>query len=60
MELLVGGVSDFRSIDRTWMIALQANVGPFGMMDRMGLGVVLHVARLFGESKPETQAMESL
>ncbi len=50
LELLVRGVSDFESIDRTWMITLQSGMGPFGMMDRMGLGVVYHVAKLAGET----------
>ena len=59
LELLVGGVSDFESIDRTWMITLGTGMGPFGMMDRMGLGVVYHVAKLLGETTPNTQALES-
>jgi 3-hydroxyacyl-CoA dehydrogenase len=50
LDLLARGVSDFRSIDRTWMITLQSPIGPFGMMDRMGLGVVYHVAKLVSES----------
>jgi 3-hydroxyacyl-CoA dehydrogenase len=52
-------VSDFQSIDRTWMITLQTGMGPCGMMDRMGLGVVYHVAKLIGETTPNTQALES-
>ena len=59
LELLVSGVSDVESIDRTWMITLQSGMGPFGMMDRMGLGVVYHVAKLVGETTPSTQALES-
>jgi 3-hydroxybutyryl-CoA dehydrogenase len=59
LDLQVRGVSDFQSIDRTWMITLQAGMGPFGMMDRMGLGVVYHVAKLIGETTPNTQALES-
>lgn len=58
MDLLVRGVSDFESIDRTWMIALQAIMGPFGMMDRMGFGVVYHVAKLLGETTPDARALE--
>ena len=50
LDLLVRGVSDVQSIDRTWMITLQSGIGPCGMMDRMGLGVVYHVAKLLGES----------
>jgi 3-hydroxyacyl-CoA dehydrogenase len=59
LELLVRGVSDFESIDRTWMITLQTGMGPFGMIDRMGLAVVYHVAKLIGETTPNTQALES-
>jgi 3-hydroxybutyryl-CoA dehydrogenase len=59
LDLLVRGVSDFENIDRTWMIALQATMGPCGMMDRMGLGVVHHVARLLGEAHGNRSALES-
>jgi NADH dehydrogenase FAD-containing subunit len=59
LELLVRGVSDFQSIDRTWMITLQSGMGPFGMIDRMGLGVVYHVAKLIGDTTPNPQALES-
>ena len=59
LELLVRGVSDVQSIDRTWMITLRSGMGPFGMMDRMGLGVVHHVAELLGETTPNTQALAS-
>jgi 3-hydroxybutyryl-CoA dehydrogenase len=59
LDLLVRGVSDFQSIDRTWMITLQSGMGPCGMMDRMGLGVVYHVAKLIGETTSDTQALES-
>jgi 3-hydroxybutyryl-CoA dehydrogenase len=59
LDLLVRGVSDVESIDRTWMITLQTGLGPFAMMDRMGLGVVHHVARLVGESTADAQALES-
>jgi 3-hydroxyacyl-CoA dehydrogenase len=58
VDLLVRGVSDVESIDRTWMIALRTGMGPFGMMDRMGLGVVYHVAKLVGETTPNAQALE--
>jgi len=59
LALVVRGVSDFQSIDRTWMITLQSGMGPFGMMDRMGLGVVYHVAKLIGETTQNTEALES-
>jgi 3-hydroxybutyryl-CoA dehydrogenase len=59
LDLLVRGVSDVESIDRTCMSTLQTGMGPCGMMDRMGLGVVYHVAKLIGETTPNTQALES-
>jgi 3-hydroxybutyryl-CoA dehydrogenase len=52
LNLIVRGVSDFESIDRTWMITMQSHIGPCGQMDRMGLGVVHHVAKLLGETDP--------
>ena len=54
LDLVVRGVSDHESIDRTWMITLQTNLGPFGMIDRMGLAVVHHVAQLI--PAPESAA----
>jgi 3-hydroxyacyl-CoA dehydrogenase len=59
LDLLVRGVSDFESIDRTWMITLHSSMGPCGMMDRMGLGVVYDVAKLIGETTSNTQAIDS-
>ena len=59
LDLLVRGVSDHQSIDRTWMITMQSDLGPCGMMDRMGLGVVHHVAKLIGDTTVNTQALES-
>jgi len=58
VDLVVRGVSDFESIDRTWKITLRTDTGPFAMMDRMGLGVVHHVARLIAESNDNPQALE--
>jgi hypothetical protein len=40
------------------MKTLQGGMGPFGMMDRMGLGAVYHVAKLVGETTPNTRALE--
>jgi 3-hydroxyacyl-CoA dehydrogenase len=59
LDLLVRGVSDVHSVDRTWMITLQTGIGPCGMMDRMGLGVVHHVAEMIGETTSNTHALES-
>jgi 3-hydroxyacyl-CoA dehydrogenase len=39
--------------------ALQSHMGPCAMMDRMGLGVVYHVAKVIGETTANTQALDS-
>ena len=57
LDLLARDVTDAQSIDRTWMITMQCDIGPCGQMDRMGLGVVHHVATLLGETNPS--ALES-
>jgi 3-hydroxybutyryl-CoA dehydrogenase len=38
------------------MITLQTGIGPCGMMDRMGLGVVHHVAQLLDEAASKDHA----
>jgi 3-hydroxyacyl-CoA dehydrogenase len=58
LDLLVRDVTDFQSIDRTWMLTLQTSLGPCGMMDRMGLGVVHHVAQLLAETTPSDRTAE--
>jgi 3-hydroxybutyryl-CoA dehydrogenase len=59
LDLLVRGVTDHESIDRTWMITMQSGIGPCGMMDRMGLGVVRHVAQILGETTGNEGALEA-
>jgi 3-hydroxybutyryl-CoA dehydrogenase len=50
LDLVVRGVSDHASVDRTWMIASEAGMGPFAMLDQVGMGVAQHIARNLGES----------
>ena len=51
-------MSDCESIDRTWTIALQGGTGPCRMMDRMGLGVVYHIAKQLGETTGKAEPLE--
>jgi len=55
-NLLVNGVSDVESIDKTWMISTQTPKGPFAIMDMIGLQTMYHVDILWGE-KLNDQAM---
>ena len=47
-ELYVKGVSDYKSIDKTWMITMQVAMGPFGVMDMIGIETIYHVLSLWG------------
>ena len=47
-DLYTKEVSDFESIDKTWMISMEINVGPFGLMDIIGLETIYHVFHMWG------------
>lgn len=41
------GVADHRDIDRGWMVANAASIGPFGRMDLVGLDVVYDIEMVY-------------
>ncbi len=55
-NLLVNGVSDVESIDKTWMISTGAQIGPFGIMDMVGMQTMYNIDILWGE-KLKDQSM---
>ncbi|MFK5854854.1 MAG: 3-hydroxyacyl-CoA dehydrogenase [Bacteroidota bacterium] len=48
-NLMVNGVSDFESIDKTWMISTGAKIGPFGIIDTVGMQTMYNIDILWGE-----------
>lgn len=48
-KLLVTGIADVETIDKTWMVATGAPVGPFGMLDIVGINTAYHIARTRAE-----------
>jgi 3-hydroxybutyryl-CoA dehydrogenase len=42
-QLVIHGVSSVEDVDRSWMGNFKMNIGPFGMMDEIGLETVWHV-----------------
>jgi 3-hydroxyacyl-CoA dehydrogenase len=48
-NLLINGVSDVESIDKTWMISFQSQIGPFGVMDMIGMQTMYNIDKLWGE-----------
>lgn len=49
MELYVKGVTDYESVDKTWMIGSGASVGPFGILDIVGLETAYNITKMWGE-----------
>lgn len=49
LRLLDQGVASVEDIDRTWMIQMESDMGPFAMMDRIGLDVVRDIEQVYYE-----------
>ncbi len=45
LTLAANGVATVEDIDRAWMGIMQIPIGPFGLMDLVGLDVVWHIAQ---------------
>ena len=48
-NLLFNSVSDIESIDKTWMISTGAKIGPFAIMDTVGMQTMYNIDMLWGE-----------
>ena len=48
-NLLFNGVADVESIDKTWMISAGVKMGPFGVMDMIGMETMYNIDKLWGE-----------
>jgi len=47
--LYTQGVADYESIDKTWMISTGSKMGPFGIMDMIGMQTIYDIEMLLGE-----------
>jgi 3-hydroxyacyl-CoA dehydrogenase len=56
LELLVDGVADHQLIDKTWMIAKDAKIGPFGSIDQIGLTTAYNITRNIAEQNDGARA----
>lgn len=57
LHLVDEGVASYEDVDRAWMIATSSPIGPFGMMDIVGLDVVKEIESVyFLESGDEADA----
>ena len=49
LHLVDSGVATPEDVDRTWMIAMEAPLGPFILMDRIGLDVIRDIEMVYYE-----------
>lgn len=57
LELVVGGVADPHTVDKTWMVGTSAPIGPFGMLDVIGLTTPYNINRNAAEAFPRRAAV---
>lgn len=50
MNLVVTGVAEPQTIDKTWMIATGAPTGPFGILDMIGITTVYNINKMGAEA----------
>jgi 3-hydroxybutyryl-CoA dehydrogenase len=58
LELLINGVADMHSIDKTWMISFKGPMGPFGVMDAIGLETMYHIESLWAEKSQDQEGLK--
>jgi 3-hydroxybutyryl-CoA dehydrogenase len=54
MDLLVRGVADVHTIDKTWMVATGAPVGPFGILDVVGITTAYNINKMEAEKTEDS------
>ncbi|MBK1897521.1 3-hydroxyacyl-CoA dehydrogenase [Chryseobacterium paridis] len=50
LELWVNDISDIETIDKTWMVATGAPMGPFGILDVVGITTVYNINKIAADS----------
>ncbi len=57
--LAAGGIAEVEEIDRAWMGVFNMPIGPFGLMDRVGLDTVWKVVDFWASMTRDPQAMKN-
>ena len=57
-DLVINEVADFESIDKTWMVGSGMKMGPFAMMDMIGLQLAYNVYKHWGEELNDQTALK--
>jgi 3-hydroxybutyryl-CoA dehydrogenase len=60
LDLVIGGIASIEDVDRAWMGIFKMPIGPFGMMDQIGLDTIqkitVHWARALNDPVAEQRA----
>lgn len=57
LHMVDRGVASVEDVDRTWMIQMETPIGPFALMDQIGLDVIKDIEMVYyGESGSEADA----
>ena len=56
--LYAKGVADIETIDKTWMLGTGSPIGPFGILDVVGLGTVYHIFKTEAERSGSEEKMK--
>ena len=57
LTLAAKGVAEPRDVDRAWMGIMQTAIGPFGMMDQVGLETIHTITKYWAEKKKDPQRL---
>ena len=57
LKLYLDGAASYEDIDKAWMGVRKADMGPFGLMDKVGLDIEIHV---LSQDPTQTKAVEML
>lgn len=58
LDLLMNGVSNVESIDKTWMIGTNAPMGPLAILDMIGMQTTYNAEKLWGEKTGDQQTLK--
>ncbi len=60
LYLAAAGVSTIEDIDRAWMGIMRMDMGPFGIMDSVGLDTVLKINEIWAQQLNDPKAMANM
>lgn len=49
LDLVINGVTSVHDVDKTWMVSFKTDIGPFGIIDAIGIGTMYHIEALWAE-----------